>query len=213
MRPARALAAWGSGAADRQRRIRSRRYRHRRRGGRQQLRDGAGRRGAGWHGYAFATADASSTGTLDAGDCGPSCLLTMTGTVGPANAANNFAGYLSVGFKIAMATGSEQVETAAPAGTALRVTFSNGSIAHDLRLVLYDGATSWCATASGPSPIHGPLHIVQHELRGRCRHRVRQAAAPGHPADHPGRRHSDGRQPDVGERQRKLTDSGLSLAG
>ncbi len=99
-----------------------------------------------WHGYASAGGD---TGTMvmptSFAMCGMNCMLRVTGTVGPATAANMYAGVMYMGFNVNQATGSTTAGTIAPTGTSLAVTFTKTSGPATIRVQLAAGSTRWCA--------------------------------------------------------------------
>lgn len=107
-----------------------------------------------WHGYAYASGDSGSTVTPESFEtCGSGCTLHVTGTVGAANADNNYAGYVVVGFNISQASGGGTVETTTPSGSSLTMTFTKVS-GPDLRVQLQSGSTTWCASVtSSPATV------------------------------------------------------------
>ena len=104
--------------------------------------------GACWSGYAYDGGDASSTimpGKFST--CGMPCMLTMTGTVGAATAANSYAGTAYLGFNVGQDAGSTTPGTVTPKGSGITVTFTNTS-ASKIRVQLNadsTGTTFWCA--------------------------------------------------------------------
>jgi len=111
-----------------------------------------------WHGYAFAGADAGSMiSPRDFSACGSPCTLRISGTVGPATAANSYAGVAYLGFNVGQDAGSTTVPTVTPTGTGLTVTVSASTGALPVRVQLTGtGATFWCYTLTGASPVTIP---------------------------------------------------------
>ena len=100
-----------------------------------------------WHGYASAGGDTGSmVMPTSFAMCGMGCMLRATGTVGPATAANSYAGVMYMGFNVNQALGSTAVGTIAPTGTSLVVTFTKTSGPAVIRAQISAGMTRWCAT-------------------------------------------------------------------
>ncbi len=104
--------------------------------------------GACWSGYAYDGGDTSSTimpGKF--ATCGMPCMLTMTGTIGAATAANNYAGSAYLGFNVGQDPGSTTPGLVTPKGSGITVTFTNTS-GSKIRVQLNadaTGTTFWCA--------------------------------------------------------------------
>jgi hypothetical protein len=77
----------------------------------------------------------------------------MSGTVGPATAANSYGSYAGIGFTVNQdAGGTGTAGTVTPKGTGLTVTFT--SSVPGVRVQLNGGGTSWCYNAtSSPATI------------------------------------------------------------
>jgi hypothetical protein len=103
-----------------------------------------------WHGYAFTGCDVGSVVTPTSfAMCGTGCVLRTRGTLGPATAANAYAGAVFLGFNLNQATGSATAGTVTPRGTSLVVTYLKTSGPAVLRAQLQAGATRWCAILTG----------------------------------------------------------------
>jgi hypothetical protein len=99
-----------------------------------------------WHGHAYAGGDTGSTIMPQSfAMCGANCMLRASGTLGPANAANSYAGLMFIGFNIDQPAGSSTVGARAPTGTNLIITYTKAVGPATLRVQLDDGATRWCA--------------------------------------------------------------------
>ena len=107
-----------------------------------------------WHGYSFAGGDAGSTITPTMfSTCGMPCMLKMSGTVGPATAANNYVGVAYIGFNLGQENGASTTPTVTPTGTGVTVTFSATTATLPLRAQLSGtGTTFWCFNITGASP-------------------------------------------------------------
>jgi hypothetical protein len=107
------------------------------------------------HGYAFAGGDAGSTITpKDFATCGASCMLKMSGSVGAATAANNYAGNAYLGFSVGQDSSGSAPATIKPKGSSLTVTFTATTGGLPLRLQLAadtTGAVFWCYTITSPA--------------------------------------------------------------
>ena len=74
-------------------------------------------------------------------------MLTMTGTVGAATAANSYAGSAYLGFNVGQEAGSTTPGPVTPKGSGITVTFTNTS-GSKIRVQLNadaTGTTFWCA--------------------------------------------------------------------
>ena len=110
-----------------------------------------------WHGYAFAGGD---TGSLvmptSFATCGAGCQLRVSGTLGPATAANNYSGVVYLGFNLNQAAGSSTLGgRVTPTGTSLQVTYTKVSGPTIVRIQIQSGSTRWCAQLAG-SPVNIP---------------------------------------------------------
>src|SRR6185503_3791995 len=88
--------------------------------------------------------------------CGTPCTLRMMGTVGPATAANNYAGIAYLGFAIGQGVGTSTPSKIAPTGSSLTITFTASTGGLPLRAQLSDGSTSWCYVIPTGSPVTIP---------------------------------------------------------
>jgi hypothetical protein len=79
------------------------------------------------------------------GTCGMGCMLRTSGTLGPANAANNYAGYVFLGFNTNQVSGSSTFTTIAPTGSSLVVAYTKAAGPATIRVQLQAGSTRWCA--------------------------------------------------------------------
>jgi hypothetical protein len=82
--------------------------------------------------------------------CGANCLLRITGTLGVANANNNYAGVVFLGFNVHQPAGSTQ-GTIAPTGNSLQVAYTKVSGPATVRVQIQAGNARWCAIL-GTSP-------------------------------------------------------------
>jgi hypothetical protein len=113
--------------------------------------------GACWRGPAYVNADPGSPVTpANFSACGTPCVLRMTGTVGAATMANNFAGYAQIGLNVAQDFGSPTVGSIAPTGTGVTVVYEASTGGLGMRLQISAGSTIWCANMIGPSPVAIP---------------------------------------------------------
>jgi len=114
-----------------------------------------GASGSCWHCFAFAGGDAGSTITpKDFSACGAGCMLKMSGTVGPATAANSYAGTAFVGFSVGQDPSGTPPATITPKGSSVTVTFTATTGGLPLRLQLgadMTGAVFWCYTIASPA--------------------------------------------------------------
>jgi hypothetical protein len=113
-----------------------------------------------WSGYAYAGGDAGSTimpdMTKQFSMCGTPCMLTMTGTVGPA-VAPSYLGTAWIGFNIGQPAGTTTTPAVTPTGTGLTVEFMNSSSTMLMfRVQITDGTTRWCYQVTGASPVTIP---------------------------------------------------------
>jgi hypothetical protein len=103
------------------------------------------------HGYAYSGGDAGSmlTTPTSFGTCGMPCMLRVAGTLGPANAANMYAGVVYLGFNVNQAAGATTPGVIAPTGTGLQVTFTKVAGPATIRVQIQTAggasATRWCA--------------------------------------------------------------------
>jgi hypothetical protein len=99
-----------------------------------------------WNGYASAGGDVGTmvTPTMFAA-CGAGCMLRTSGTLGPANEANSYAGFAFLGFNVNQPTGSSTFSTIAPTGSSLVITYTKTAGPATIRVQLQGGATRWCA--------------------------------------------------------------------
>jgi hypothetical protein len=84
-------------------------------------------------------------------------MLTMTGTIGSATAANSYAGNAFLGVNIDQAASAATPSTVTPRGSSITVAFTNAS-GSTLRVELVadsTGTTSWCANVA-TSPVTIP---------------------------------------------------------
>jgi hypothetical protein len=75
-------------------------------------------------------------------------MLTMTGMVNSATAANNYAGYSYLGFNVGQDSNGSTPTTVTPKGSGITVTFTNTASSPVVRVALNadaTGTTSWCA--------------------------------------------------------------------
>jgi hypothetical protein len=111
-----------------------------------------------WSGYAYDGGDASSAilpGMYST--CGTPCMLTMTGTVGSATAANSYVGNAYLGFSIGQVPPATTPSLVTPKGSGITVAFTNAS-SSTLRVQLNadsTGATFWCTSVT-TSPVTIP---------------------------------------------------------
>jgi hypothetical protein len=108
-----------------------------------------------WHGYA-----SSGKGAMDMASvimpttyaaCGAGCMLRLSGTLGAANADNDYTGVVFFGFNVNQATGSNAKGTVTPKGTGLTATFTNTGASPIVRVQISAGTaetTRWCANAT-----------------------------------------------------------------
>jgi hypothetical protein len=83
--------------------------------------------------------------------------LRISGTVGPATAANSYAGVAYMGFNLGQDVGSTTVPTVTPTGTGLTVTVNTSTGPLPVRVQLTGtGSTFWCYTLPGASPVTIP---------------------------------------------------------
>jgi hypothetical protein len=114
-----------------------------------------------WHGYAYNFGDSIGTTatpglTNTYASCGTVCALGATGTVAPSTAANNYGGYVGIGFQLNQPlTGGTATATVTPKGSGLTVSFSGNTGALAVRAQLTDGTTTWCRTVT-TSPVTIP---------------------------------------------------------
>jgi hypothetical protein len=83
-------------------------------------------------------------------------MLRFSGTLGAANAANDYSGVVFLGFNVNQAAGAAAKGTVIPTGTGLTVTFTNTGASPTVRAQISSGiaeATRWCATATSGAPI------------------------------------------------------------
>lgn len=98
------------------------------------------------HGYAYAGGDTGSmVMPTTFGTCGMGCMLHVSGTLGPANAANSYAGVAFLGFNVNQAAGSSTFSTMAPTGTSLVVTYTKTAGPAMIRVQVQAGTSRWCA--------------------------------------------------------------------
>jgi hypothetical protein len=99
-----------------------------------------------WNGYASAGGD---VGTMvmptTFAACGMGCMLRTSGMLGPANAANAYAGFAFLGFNVNQPIGTSTFSTIAPTGTSLVITYTKTAGPATIRVQLQGGATRWCA--------------------------------------------------------------------
>jgi len=120
--------------------------------------------GACWHGYAFTGSDSGSAlSPLNFGSCGTPCTLQITGTVGPATAANNYLGYAYLGINLGQDISTTGTPTVTPAGSSVTVTFAASTGSLPLRAQLTSGSTQWCYTITAASPITIPYTAFKTE--------------------------------------------------
>jgi hypothetical protein len=104
-----------------------------------------------WNGYAYSGGDAGSmlTTPTSFGTCGMPCMLRVAGTLGPANAANLYAGVVYLGFNVNQAAGTTTPGVIAPTGTGLQVTYTKTAGPATIRVQIQTAggasATRWCA--------------------------------------------------------------------
>jgi len=115
-----------------------------------------------WHGYSYTTSDSGSSFTpRDFSACGNNCVLSITGTVGPATTANSFAGFAMLGFNIAQDFAGTTAPAVVPAGTGLVVPFVASTGGLPLRVQVGDGSTIWCYVVTGASPATIPWSMFK----------------------------------------------------
>jgi hypothetical protein len=85
------------------------------------------------------------------GSCGAGCMLKASGTVGPATAANSYAGVVYLGFNLNQATGASAKTTVVPTGAGLAVQYTNTGASAIVRVQLSAGTTRWCAPLTSAS--------------------------------------------------------------
>jgi len=103
-------------------------------------------KGACWHGYASAGADADSTGMPTTfAMCGEGCKLNVAGSLAASDES-----YAYLGFNVNEAGGS--ASTIKPTGTSVKVTFTKTGT-FDVRLQIAAGTKRWCATATSGTAI------------------------------------------------------------
>jgi len=123
-----------------------------------------------WSGYASAGGDAGSTITPTSFmSCGASCMLKISGMVGPATMANSYAGYVYLGFNVGQASGGAAAATVTPTGSGIKVAYANSSAAGTLRVQLVGdaaGSIIWCYTV--PSGATSPLMIPWASFTKAC---------------------------------------------
>jgi hypothetical protein len=73
------------------------------------------------------------------------CMLRVSGTLGPANAQNMYAGVVFLGFNINQPTGSSTFTTRVPTGTSLVVQYTKAAGPAAIRVQLGAGSSRWCA--------------------------------------------------------------------
>jgi hypothetical protein len=109
-----------------------------------------------WHGYPYAGGDTGSVVMPTTfAMCGAGCMLRLSGTLGPATAANNYSGVVYIGFNLNQAMGTTTPGTVTPTGTSLQVTYTKVSGPSIVRVQIQRGATRWCAELAG-SPVNIP---------------------------------------------------------
>jgi hypothetical protein len=123
--------------------------------------------GACWRGYAFTGSDSgSSISPANFSTCGTPCMVQMTGTVGPATAANNYLGYAFVGTNLGQDISSTTKTSVTPVGGSLTLTFSASTGGLALRAVLVAGATQYCYPITAASPITIPYSSFRTDCWG-----------------------------------------------
>jgi hypothetical protein len=109
-----------------------------------------------WHGYAYSGSDSGSViNPRNFSMCGAGCMLRVSGTLGPAIAANDYSGVAFVGFNLNQAMGSATLGRVTPTGTSLQVTYTKVSGPAIVRIQIQSGSTRWCAQLGG-SPVTIP---------------------------------------------------------
>jgi hypothetical protein len=109
--------------------------------------------GACWHGYAFVNADVGSTiAPPNFSSCGSPCVLRITGTVGPANSSNGFAGFAQVGFNLVQDMASGTNGAIAPKGSGLTIAFAATAAGLTPRLQLNTAIGTYCHDVTSTSP-------------------------------------------------------------
>ena len=107
-----------------------------------------------WHGYASAGGDTGSTVAPKMfNSCGEGCMIKASGTVGPANADNDYVGSIYIGFNVNQGSGSSSRGTVTPTGTGLNVVFTNTGGSATVRVQISAGNTRWCALATSGTTI------------------------------------------------------------
>jgi hypothetical protein len=92
--------------------------------------------------------------------CGANCMLKLTGMVGPATMANNYAGFAYVGFGLGQDAQSGVMNPITPAGSGVTINFSNtGGAGLQLRAELEASSMIWCYTITGSSPVTIPYSM------------------------------------------------------
>jgi hypothetical protein len=123
--------------------------------------------GACWHGYATA---GIGTGDMESmimptsfGMCGPSCMLSISGTVGSATEANNYIGVAFLSFNANQAAGASAKGTVTPTGTNMIVRYASTAAVTRIQISAGSAATTrWCATLTG-SPATIPYTMFNTE--------------------------------------------------
>ena len=116
-----------------------------------------------FHGYAYNFADALGT-TITPGTsmtyatCSTTCMLTATGSVIPATAANMYSTYAGIGFNLNQpSSGGSATPTVVPQGSSLTVSFTASTGTDQLRAQITDASgTNYCYTITGSSPVMIP---------------------------------------------------------
>jgi hypothetical protein len=105
-----------------------------------------GKGGGCYSGYAFAGGDTTSTVTFPGGGTDftkAMGVLNISGTVGSATEANEYAGSVYFGFNIGQKVGGTNTKVV-PTGTGITVTCT-GCATPAMRVQLVSGSTQWCA--------------------------------------------------------------------